>query len=59
MLMEAAETVLGYFGFDRTVYGRHNGIKKIEIGDDGMNFEKSEQETLKLKESKNFRRLGS
>ena len=23
MLLEAAETVLGYFGFDRTVYGDH------------------------------------
>jgi hypothetical protein len=30
MILDAAETVLGYFGFDRTVYGtpRKNGRKK-------------------------------
>jgi len=27
MLLEAAETVLGYFGFDRTVYGAENRRK--------------------------------
>jgi hypothetical protein len=26
MLLEAAETILGYFGFDRTIYG--DAIKK-------------------------------
>jgi hypothetical protein len=30
MILDAAETVLGYFGFDRTVYGTlgNNGRKK-------------------------------
>jgi hypothetical protein len=31
MILDAAETVLGYFGFDRTVYGnlkKNNGRKK-------------------------------
>jgi hypothetical protein len=30
MILDAAETVLGYFGFDRTVYGnkKNRGTKK-------------------------------
>jgi hypothetical protein len=32
MILDAAETILGYFGFDRTVYGTpgKNGRKKIK-----------------------------
>jgi hypothetical protein len=32
MILDAAETVLGYFGFDRTVYGTpsKNGKKKMK-----------------------------
>ena len=40
MLLEAAETVLSYFGFDKTVYG--GDIRKKEIENGGTNFEKSE-----------------
>ena len=28
MILDAAETVLGYFGFDRTVYGNKKNIAK-------------------------------
>jgi hypothetical protein len=28
MLLEAAETILGYFGFDRTIYGDRKKNKK-------------------------------
>ena len=30
MILDAAETVLGYFGFDRTVYGikKNTGVRK-------------------------------
>jgi hypothetical protein len=28
MILDAAETVLGYFGFDRTVYGTEKKIAK-------------------------------
>jgi hypothetical protein len=32
MILDAAETILGYFGFDRTVYEnpRNNGKKKMK-----------------------------
>jgi DNA polymerase elongation subunit (family B) len=35
MLLEAAETILGYFGFDRTIYG--DAVRK-KIGSGGMSF---------------------
>jgi hypothetical protein len=28
MILDAAETVLGYFGFDRTLYGKKKTISK-------------------------------
>ena len=31
MILDAAETVLGYFGFDRTVYGN----RKIQLQENG------------------------
>jgi hypothetical protein len=31
MILDAAETVLGYFGFDRTVYGRLHWTKEVEM----------------------------
>ena len=46
MLLDAAETVLGYFGFDRTLYGD----KKIYQSENSSGFKKcnrKKKETLK------------
>jgi hypothetical protein len=42
MILDAAETVLGYFGFDRTVYENpRNNIKKKNKWYDELNEEKT------------------
>jgi hypothetical protein len=45
MLLEAAETILEFFGFDRNIYG--NTRKKIENG--GRYSEKTGQEILRMR----------
>jgi hypothetical protein len=39
MILEAAETVLGYFSFDRSVYGdkRNTGNKEMEVATGAKN----------------------
>jgi hypothetical protein len=53
MLLEAAETVLGYFGFDRAVFDaeaiRKNNKKC------GMNLQKNGLETQRARECENWR----
>ena len=42
MLLEAAETILGYFGFDRTVYG---DLLERKIGSGGMSLGRNVEKT--------------
>ena len=47
MILDAAETVLGIFGFDRTVYGNFEKIKKGRRRRRRKSYEELREERMK------------